>query len=515
MKKNFSLSVFYYFIILSAILLFSHSPLFAQENGIEKQYQPLISGMESYRDGNYEKALEEFQNAAIIFPDNPDIPFYMGLTFLKLNQPDNAIEYFHETLKKDTEYMDAHFQLGVILIQQSLYQDALEHLEKVYEKEPDREDLGYFLGFAYYQLGRYEESLNFLDGARTSDRKIESLVFYYSALVEEQLGEKDNAIADFKQVILTDPTSPLAEPSQRLIETIKLEKRLKKRFSLELSTKFQYDDNVILVPTTDIFNLRDKDRKSLIELIYLRGEYVFLKKPDMDVSLSYGLYQTITNSIKGMDVQDHIFSLDFLKRGVIKTKPYNFRINYSFDYLFSDYSYLLQRHTIRPNFLLMWNQKHLSIFQYALQIKEFKEAPVFTVDNRDAINHEAGITHFLRFNNGKHYVKAGYFYDKEFASGNNWDYQGDKIIAGFQYTLPKDLRLNVDYEYKHVRYQNTNIFFNEKRKDTERSLSAVVSKEIYKNFTLSLEYLRRDNSSNIVLYEYEKNLFSLGVNWRW
>lgn len=504
------------FVLLTLLLLFQ-SLVFAQELPIESQYQPLISGMEHYRDGNYEKALEDFQKALSIFPDDPDIPFYIGLTYLQLNQPEKAIEYFKKSLEKDPGYTDAHFQLGAALIQQKAYQDAISHLEEVYKKEPEREDLGYFLGFAYYQIGEYKKELSYLETAKTRDRTIESLTLYYIGLARHQLGMTKEAVVAYKQLIITDPTSPLAAPSQRLIEVIEIEERLKRRFGLEFTTKLQYDDNVILVPTTNVYGLRDRDRKSLVMLIYLRGEYFFIRNPTLDLSASYGLFQTLTWSLRNMDVQDHILSLDLLKRGNIGKMPYNFRINYTYDYLFLDYHYFLQRHTIRPLFILMENQTNLSVLQYTFQVKEFREKPLFVEDARDAVNHEAGFVHFLRFNDAKHYIKAGYFYDREYAEGDNWDYEGNKVVTGFQYTFPKDVRLNVDYEYKRIRYENINIFFEDegKRRDIDRAISIALSKDIKENLTISLEYMNRRNSSSIALYDYEKNLYSVGLSWRW
>ena len=299
------LHAFFVVLTLTALIIFP-SRVFAQDS----QYQPLISGMENYRDGKYKEALEEFQKAIIIFPDDPDIPFYIGLTYQKLNQPEKAIDYFKKTLEQDVDHIDAHFQLAIALIQQKAYQDAINHLEEVYKKEPEREDLGYFLGLAYYQTGKYKKAIDYLEKAKTKDKTIESLTLYYIALSKQQLGQTKEATATYKQLIITDPTSPLAAPSQRLIETIELEARLKKRFSLELTAKLQYDDNVILVPTTNVFFLRDKDRKSLVNLFYLRGEYFFLRKPNYDLSASYGFYQTINYSLRDSDVQDHILSLD-------------------------------------------------------------------------------------------------------------------------------------------------------------------------------------------------------------
>jgi len=495
--------------LIISILIQSFS--FAQET----QYQPLISGMEHYKAGKYKEALEDFQKATATFPDDPDVPFYTGLTYLQLNEQDKAIEYFKKTLEKDSKYTDAHFQLGVAFIQKKEYKAAISHLEQVYKKEPERNDLGYFLGFAYYQTGDYKKALSYLEKARTKDKTIASLTLYYTGLAKQQTGNNKEAAAAYKKLIITDPTSPLAEPSKRLIEALIVEERLKKKFSIEFTTKLQYDDNIILVPTTNVFNLRDKEKKSTIELFYLRGEYALIRKVDFDLTASYGFYQFITNRMRDMDVQDHILSLDLSKRGNIGSMPYDFKITYAYDYLLSDYFYLLQRHTIRPTFILMENKTNLSVFQYAFQVKEFKDKPIVAEDNRDAVNHEAGFTHFLRFNDAKHYIKAGYFYDREYTEGANWDYYGNKLITGFQYTFPMGIRLNADYEFKMTRYKNINVYFDKKREDTERSLNTVLSKDLGKGWSVSLEYLRRRNSSNIDLYDYRKNLYSVGMSWRW
>ncbi len=297
------------FLIALIVCIFIQSIVFAQD----AQYQPLISAMEHYKDGKYKEALEDFQKAVGIFPDDPDIAFYIGLTYLQLNESEKAVEFFKKTLERDPEYTDAHFQLGVVLIQQKTYQDSIAHLEKVYKKEPEREDLGYFLGFAYYQLGQYQKSLQYLEKAKTKDKTIESLALYYTGLARQQLGQTTEAKTAYKQLIISDPTSPLAEPSQRLITAIELE--VPKRFRVDFTTKVQYDDNIILVPTTNVFNLRDREKKSIIELFYLRGEYALIRKTDFDLSASYAIYQTITNSMRDMDVQDHILSLDLSKRG--------------------------------------------------------------------------------------------------------------------------------------------------------------------------------------------------------
>ncbi|MBF0507080.1 MAG: tetratricopeptide repeat protein [Nitrospirae bacterium] len=504
-------------LILMALLIITVIPLsicgaFAQST----EYQSFMSGLEHYKFGQYKEALEDFEKASVILPGNADISYFIGLTQLHLGDSEKAIENFKKSLDMKPSFTNAHFQLGIILVQKKDYQNAVSHLEYVYKEDPQREDLGYFLGFAYYQLGQYEKSLYYLEKVKTKNKNIASLTIYYKGLANQQLHKNSDAVAAYKDLIIKDPASPLAEPAKRLIETTEIEQLAKKRFNIEFTTKLQYDDNVLLIPTTNnVINLNDKGKKSMIELLYLRGEYFLVKEPDLDLSASYALYQTIADDIRRMDVQDHIFSVDLSKRGTIGSMSYDLRSGYSYDYLLSDYKYFLQRHTVRPAFLLAENRNNLSVLQYTLQFKEFAGKPDFSEDNRDAVNHEVGLVHFIRSNDAKHYIKAGYFWDKDFAQGSDWSYAGNRLTTGLQYTFPKDIRFNLDYDYKWYHYDNTDFFFGVNRMDIERTLNAVFSKDIGKNWIVSLEYLRRRNSSNIDLYDYTKNLYSMGLSWRW
>jgi len=64
-------------------------------------------------------------------------------------------------------------------------------------------------------------------------------------------------------------------------------------------------------------------------------------------------------------------------------------------------------------------------------------------------------------------------------------------------------------------YDHANIYFDVRRGDIYRNFIWGLSKDINPNTTVSLEYSRTVNSSNIALYDYEKNLISAGMSWKW
>lgn len=505
------------FVIIFIVLFLAGTSSLSFSQETPRSYQSLASGMKEYKDGDYKKALENFLKAEKLFPKDTDIPFYIGLTYLQLNQKPEATNYFKKTLKLNPDYIDARFQLGMVSIEEKNFEKAISHLEKVFSQQPEKESLGYFLGYAYFQLGSYKKALFCFERNKTEDKSIKQLNLYYSGLCKTYLGKTKEAEDFYKKVIEIDPASPLASPSQQLL-TLKPVVQKEKRLNLEVVTQFQYDDNFILIPTTDVYSLKNKKKDTTIELFYLRGEYALLKTYHSQLAASYGFYQTIANSLPHNDVQDHIVSLDWLYSDRKITFPNEtFRLTYSYDYLLSDYKSFLYRNTVRPIFIIQETPKNLTLVQYTYQNKNFEGKPLFEEDNRDANNHEVGLVHFLRFCEGKHFAKAGYFYDKEFAKGNNWDYQGNKWLAGLQYTLPKDVRVNFDFEYKNYHYDHANIYFDMYRRDIYRNFAWGLSKDIgrNKNATISLQYSRTVMSSNISLYAYEKDLISAGIDCKW
>lgn len=357
-------------LILLLFLMGTPSLAFSQDS----EYQPLVSGMAEYRAGNYRKALENFLKAEKTFPDDADVPFYLGLTYLQINQKAKAIEYFQRAIRVNSNYLDAHFQLGMVLIQEKNFKEAVSHLEKVFKQEPEKENLGYFLGYAYFNLGNHKKALYCFEKNKTRDKSIEQLKLYYSGLAKTYSGKTKEAGELYKRVIDVDPSSPLASPSRQLL-TLKPATPEEKRLNFELTTRFQYDDNLILIPTTNVFNLKNKKRKTTIELFYLKGEYALLRSRNSRLLASYGFYQTIGNFLRDNDVQDHISSLDWLFKDFC-------RLTYSYDHLLSDYKSSLYRHTLKSILTIRETPKNLTLFQYAYQNKNFYENPLFGEDKR-------------------------------------------------------------------------------------------------------------------------------------
>jgi hypothetical protein len=128
----------------------------------------------------------------------------------------------------------------------------------------------------------------------------------------------------------------------------------------------------------------------------------------------------------------------------------------------------------------------------------------------------------VRFAQDRHFLKGGYQFDYEDTEGKNYQYRGNRILAGGQYTLPwKGVRLKYDFDVHFRDYLHKNSLLpvtapdTKRRQDTEFTNIARAELPLPRNLTLSAEYQSTVNNSNIDIFEYTRNVYSLILSWNY
>jgi hypothetical protein len=140
---------------------------------------------------------------------------------------------------------------------------------------------------------------------------------------------------------------------------------------------------------------------------------------------------------------------------------------------------------------------------------------------RDAKNYMVGATHFILFEKGRHYVKLGYQYDAELAEGENWSYRGNRLLTGFQYTLPWwDVRFRYDLDFHWRYYTEKNSLLpavapgTVHRRDRQPLHLTAIAKDFLDNFTVAVEYLFDHGRSNLAPFDYKRHVVTTTFAWR-
>ncbi len=508
----------------------------------------------AYDDKRYEEALSLIGQALQLEPQHERGLFYQGLVYLAQQRPKDAIPPLETVHGLRPEDLDVRHHLGIAYFSVGAYDKAMPLLEGVYQQNPSLENLGYYVGFLRYREKQYGQAVEAFDSNVSQDPDLRQLNGFYRGLALGVLGLPSEALTELEEVQRTQTISPLTQASVRIREALTAGQMFEsqKRFRFQISLGGFYDDNVKINPdpvgtipirnppidpNIPINNLRSRDTTAPGLLTTVRADYSFLREGPFEATATYTFFQTLHG--EGMDefnIQDHLVGISGFYRGVVFDLPFQLGAQYTYDYLFLDMSGFLARHTptlsatlIGPTFSApgMGVVGNLTTLLYRYQIKTFFQDPGsndarFAGDQRDGYNNMVGLIHAFRLASDQFIVRIGYQYDNESTDGVAFSYWGNRLLTGGQWQLPwGDMTLRYDYDihWRNYKNQQTTVFFTDRdgrlvrRDDTQHNHLAQLTKPLPNNFSLTAQYQRIRNKSDVPIYDYTKNVWSLIVTW--
>jgi len=156
-----------------------------------------LSGFLYFRQNRFNDSLQRYLNAQAKAPADAEIPYAVGLIYMKTQMPQKAETYFNQAIRLDKDMIKAHFALGESYEAQERLEDAVFQFRKCLELNPNlkeaqsklsylagRQSFNYFSrGSYFYQRGEYEKAEPLLAMART-----------YGTLTSDQVRQADEMI---------------------------------------------------------------------------------------------------------------------------------------------------------------------------------------------------------------------------------------------------------------------------------------------------------------------------------
>ncbi len=485
-----------------------------------------------YQDKKFDEALKELQRALELDPQSADALYYQGLVYAASNRAGDAQAVWEKARGLNPADLDIAFQLGVLNFNRQEYDKAEALLRQVYGPEPTRPNIGYYLGFIEYRKKNYREALTFFKGNVPSDDDFAQLARFYSGLAMSAMGFPREARAEIEEALKLQPVSPLTVPAQRFGEILQRAQDRERFFRGDLRLGVYYDTNVPVTPNANIdltattSRQSQPRRKSEGQLASLNLAYTWLKTPDWEGNISHRFLQTYNDHLTNFNTQSNTPTIGITKRGTMPTAfgdfPYITGLQGTYDFITVGNHRFTERWILNPYLTLVGNSWNLTTLQFRWQNKNFYHDHRFAkAEVRDANNYMVGPLHFFTFEDGAHYIKLGYQFDSEDAQGKNWTYRGQRLLMGFQYSLPwweVKLRYDLDMDWRFHRTQNTQLPTSGTetvlRHDREPVHQISLSKDFLTDFTVSLDYLFDKNKSNIAVFDYNRHVVTTSVTWR-
>lgn len=161
-------------------------------------------GEAAWRQGNWAEARPDFEEAARLVPEFPDLYSTLGAIHMKENRLREAEECFRRAATLDPGDSSYSYNLGVCLLKQSKEEAAVEALRKTVELDPAFEPALTNLGAAYLALGFTGPARQALEKAVAADP--ESAPAHYNlGLTYERLDLPKDAVREYRQALSADP----------------------------------------------------------------------------------------------------------------------------------------------------------------------------------------------------------------------------------------------------------------------------------------------------------------------
>ncbi len=526
-------------VVLVLILPQLISPAFSLAQGSEADVL-VTEAILAYDEQRYDEALGLLKEAQQLAPEHLETNYYLGLVYLAQGRAELAIPPLEQARQVSPESLPVMYQLGVAHFSLEHFDEAEPLLTRVFEERPDTPNLAYYVGFMRYLQKDYQGALRAFEQEQSSDPRIQQLTKSYSGLSLAILGLPSQAASALAEANRVRTVSPVIGPADRLRDSLVQTRVQENRFHGQVRIGGFYDTNVPVVPldTSDptVSTLRSRDTNSSGELASVHLAYDWIRQGPLDSTVSYTFFQTYNNDLPAFNVQNHLIAFDASYRGLLFSMPSQTGLQLTFDHTTLGDDDFLNRFSANAYFTLVESARHLTTLQARAQSKDFKQKglsslasiiPAFGEDVRDATNWMAGISHIVRFADGKHLIRLGYQFDSDRAIGDNFDYNGHRLLAGLEVTLPwwaQRLSYNYDvhfrdYDHKNTRFSKTGVlpFGAEpevRQKVTEQNHVVRLQQPLPYNLTWTIDWQGTFSRSNIdLLFRFNRHVISSSLTW--
>ena len=109
--------------------------------------------------GRFDEAIDSYNQAIQIYPNNSDTHYNLGFTFQNLSEFDNAVNSYNKAIQLKPDYVDAYGNLGNALRELGRLDDSINSYNKVIQLKPDYAEAYSNRGNALRDLDQFDEAI--------------------------------------------------------------------------------------------------------------------------------------------------------------------------------------------------------------------------------------------------------------------------------------------------------------------------------------------------------------------
>lgn len=495
-------------------LLLFLSTIFVTFDAFCQQPQSLDEGISLYKAGKYDEAVTALTKARQEDPKSSSAAFFLGLSYKQTMEYEKASGNFQDAVTLTPKIKEALIELIDVNLQLGKLDEAKKWIAVGEEENVLPAKTAFLKGLVLREEGKNKEAAASFEKAKSIDPTIAQASDIQIAISRLKDSELKSAKENFQEAITADPQTDLAGFARQYLARLEDALFLKKPFHFTLSLFGQYDDNMVLRPTDQALATDISNEASLVLNTGARVSYA----PSLQGPWLFNGYYAITSSLHKRYADTH----DALINTISVTPGYNF--GKSSLNLAGIYSYALVRNPSYKKYsgnlslgpMFRWavrDNQLLEFFAGYADNKYYNQLLLIPDENRDSTGISSYGSWVWLFGKNS-FMNLRYQYVDQNAEGRNWENTSHSFSANVIVPTSDNVKLQFSGEFTKMNFPRENTIFDMKRADQISNLSAGITWEFHKNVTLVGQYTRIDNESNIAIYDYLRNLYTVGLEYR-
>ena len=480
------------------------------------QSDRLQSGIEAVQAENYEEAVPILETARQANPDSSLAAFFLGMACKGAARFPDALPHLQDAVTLTPRIKEAIIELIDLLLILSAPEHLTEAEKWIEVAEADQlypARVAFLKGRLLKKQEEFDAAAEAFEQAKSLDPDLAQTADYQIALSRLRVEEYDAAKEAFRRVIDRAPESDLADFARQYRDLVEDRLFAERDLRITLTLLGQYDTNMVLRPTDNLAAAGITDEEGFTTTDMVSLEYL----PDIQGPFTfYGQVAALAN------LHEHVGDTHDILGTTLTLQPGYGRDRWSVG-LKGQYTHYLRRN---PDYAAYLDQifagpvvraapfaDHFFEIQAGYLRRNFFDVPLIPEEDRDSDGFSAALSWIWRATPFL-FLNAGYEYILENTDGANWDHQGHRFLAAAHWTLVEDLTLQLSVEEFIQDFDQVHSIFEKKREDHVNVASAGLVYDIHRRLSLLLHYARTRSNSNLAVYDYTRNLTSLGVEFR-
>jgi len=471
---------------------------------------PLEQGISYYKQENYDEALPLLQKARKEDPSSSLAAYYLGITYKKLQNYKEAKMHLIDAVSLTPKIKEALLELIETLYQLGETKEAQKYIA-IAETEKIKEAQTAFLkGLILLKEGKNLEAVEAFKSAKQFDGSVSQAADYQIGLAYLKEKRFKEAKSVFKDVMVLDPNSNLADFSDEYVKAIKRKEEAEKPYRITAGAYGEYDTNVLLKPSDTTVAANITGEADWREVYTGLGEYRLKMTDRFSVTPQFSFYRAHENNIGILNVTSYTVTV---------TPNYNIdkgTIGLPVGYNYTDVgeSKYLTTLSATPTLNYLLGKTNMAQATFKYQKNDFTRPAIIPDENRTSNFFAGGLGWYHFFAENKGFFGAHYELDKDDTKGSNWRFLGNRFDATVLYPFWEKFRASLAGEIFLQDFDKTNSVFGKERDDQVYTVSSMLAYNFWKAAELQFRYTFVKDRSNIKVYDYNRNIFGLGLEYK-